>query len=66
MRNLDASERLHPLLALLLLLEQLALAADVAAVALAGDVLAVGLDRRAGDDPQPGPDALFSGRALRR
>jgi hypothetical protein len=34
----------------LLLLEQLALARDVAAVALGGDVLAVGLDRFAGDD----------------
>src|SRR5690606_19426305 len=34
LRDVDAADRLHPLLALLLLLEQLALAADVTAVAL--------------------------------
>src|SRR6185437_12719637 len=49
--HLDPPDLLHPLLALLLLLEQLALAGDVAAVALGGDVLAVGLDRLAGHDP---------------
>ena len=48
--HLDAPDVLHPLLALLLLLEQLALAGDVAAVALGQDVLALGLDRLAGDD----------------
>src|SRR3954452_11053210 len=48
--NLDAPDLLHALLALLLALEELALAADVAAVALGRDVLAVGLDGLAGDD----------------
>src|SRR5881396_4445604 len=48
--NLDAPDLLHALLALLLALEELALAGDVAAVALGGDVLAVGLDGLAGDD----------------
>src|SRR4029077_4412929 len=50
LRDLDRAHHLHPLLAFLLLLEQLALARDVAAVALGGDVLAVGVDGRAGDD----------------
>src|SRR5215210_8925753 len=50
LRNLDAADLLHALLAFLLLLEQLALARDVAAVAAGDDVLAVGLDRLAGDD----------------
>src|SRR3954471_8714923 len=50
LRDLDAPDLLHALLALLLALEQLALAGDVAAVALGGDVLAVGLDGLAGDD----------------
>src|SRR5918994_3676727 len=49
-RHLDAPDRLHLLLALLLLLEQLALARDVAAVALGEDVLAPRLDGLAGDD----------------
>src|SRR5438309_2617673 len=40
----------HPLLALLLLLEELAFAGGVAAVAFGGDVLAHGADRLAGDD----------------
>jgi hypothetical protein len=44
------ADGLHPLLALLLLLEQLALAGHVAAVALGGDVLAEALDGLAGDD----------------
>src|SRR3954464_15123043 len=44
-------DHLHPLLALLLLLEQLALAGDVTAVALREDVLADRADRLAGDDP---------------
>src|SRR5204863_3058862 len=50
LRHLDAADLLHPLLAFLLLLEQLALAADVAAVALGDHVLADGLDGLAGDD----------------
>src|SRR3954466_11200731 len=49
-RNLDASDRLHLLLALLLLLEELALAGDVAAVALGEHVLALRLHRLPGDD----------------
>src|SRR5450755_197902 len=53
LRHLDPADLLHPLLALLLLLEQLALARDVAAVALGDHVLAVRLDRLAGDDPRP-------------
>src|SRR5665213_2173108 len=49
LRHLDAPDLLHPLLAFLLLLEQLALARDVAAVALRDHVLAEGLDRLARD-----------------
>ena len=49
LRHLDAADLLHPLLALLLLLEQLALAGDVAAVALREHVLAAGLHGLAGD-----------------
>src|SRR5215204_2466940 len=49
--HLDPADRLHPLLALLLAFQQLALAGDVAAVALGEDVLALGLDGLAGDDP---------------
>src|SRR6187200_2256534 len=52
LRHLDAADLLHPLLALLLLLEQLPLAADVAAVALGENVLAAGLDRLARNDPR--------------
>src|SRR5690606_10264097 len=48
--DLDPPEALHALLALLLLLEELALAGDVAAVELGRDVLAVDLDRLPGDD----------------
>src|SRR4051794_2883521 len=50
LRDLDAPDLLHPLLSLLLALEELALARDVAAVALGGHVLAEGLDGLAGDD----------------
>src|SRR4051812_45785712 len=50
LRHLDRADDLHALLALLLLLEQLALARDVAAVALREHVLALGLDGLAGDD----------------
>src|SRR3954471_13390962 len=49
--NFDAADLLHALLALLLALEQLALARDVTAVALREDVLALRLHRLAGDDP---------------
>ena len=48
--DLHRPDLLHALLALLLLLEELALAGDVATVALGEDVLAEGLDRLAGDD----------------
>src|SRR4051794_6957713 len=50
LRNVDPPDGLHPLLALLLLLQQLALTGDVAAVALGQDVLADGADVLAGDD----------------
>src|SRR4028119_1870822 len=53
LRDLHAAYLLHAALALLLLLQELLFAADVAAVALRGDVLAVGADRLAGDDPAP-------------
>src|SRR5919108_3661591 len=49
LRHLDATDLLHPLLSLLLLLEQLALARDVPAVALGEHVLALRLDRLASD-----------------
>src|SRR3954468_11912687 len=48
--DLHAPDLLHALLPLLLALEELALAADVAAVALRGHVLAEGLDRLPRDD----------------
>src|SRR5512143_1215971 len=48
--DLDAADRLHPLLAGLLLLEQLLLPGDVAAVALGQHVLAQRLDVLARDD----------------
>src|SRR5690606_9958073 len=50
LRDLDATDLLHPLLALLLFLEELLLAADVATVALGQHVLAQRLDVGAGDD----------------
>src|SRR5580704_17333988 len=50
LRDLDVADLAHPLLALLLLLEKLLLAADVAAVALGQHVLAQRADRLAGDD----------------
>ena len=50
LRNLDRADLLHALLALLLFLEQLALARDVAAVALGQHVLAQRLDGRPRDD----------------
>src|SRR5207249_592253 len=49
LRHLDAADLLHPLLSLPLLLEQLFLARDVAAVALRDHVLAKRLDRLARD-----------------
>src|SRR5207244_8582013 len=51
LRDLHRSDRLHPLLAFLLLLEKLALARDVAAVALGEHVLAHRLLRLARDHP---------------
>src|SRR4051812_46352353 len=51
LRHLDRADLLHPLLAGLLLLEQLALARDVAAVALRDHVLAPRLHRLARDHP---------------
>src|SRR3989449_3988835 len=54
LRDLDGSHLLHPLLSFFLLLEQLALARDVAPVALGGHVLAQRADRLAGD--HLGPD----------
>src|SRR5438132_14411251 len=50
LRDLDPADALHALLAFLLLLQQLALARDVAAVALGQHVLALGLDRLPGHD----------------
>src|SRR4029453_1252381 len=49
LRNLDRADLLHPLLALLLLLQQLALAGDVAPVELRRHVLAERLDGFARD-----------------
>src|SRR4051794_2310525 len=49
LRDLDRAHLLHPLLPLLLLLEQLLLPADVAAVELGRDVLPHRLDRLASD-----------------
>src|SRR6266852_5830282 len=49
LRHLDLADLLHALLALLLLLEQLPLARDVAPIALGGDVIAHGLDGLARD-----------------
>src|SRR3954470_10717533 len=50
LRNLHRSHLLHALLSLLLLLEELALARDVAAVALGKNILAERLDAGARDD----------------
>ena len=50
LRDLDGTDPLHPLLAFLLLLEQLPLARDVATVALGEDVLAHRPHGFAGDD----------------
>src|SRR4051794_30348546 len=50
LRDFDVADLLHPLLAFFLLLQELALPGDVAAVALGRDVLAQGRDRLAGDD----------------
>src|SRR3954464_12179454 len=50
LRDLDLAELAHALLALLLLLEELALAGDVAAVALRGHVLAQRPDGLPRDD----------------
>ncbi|CDN46190.1 hypothetical protein BN871_LI_00040 [Paenibacillus sp. P22] len=53
LRNLDVADLLHPFLAFLLLLEQLALPADVAAVAFGKNVFAHRLDRLARNDLLP-------------
>src|SRR4051812_31018987 len=50
LRNFDTADLLHALLALFLLLEELAFTRDVAAVTLRRDVLADRLDRFARDD----------------
>src|SRR6476660_6505778 len=50
LRDLDGADLLHPLLPRLLLLEQLPLARDVAAVALCEHVLPLGLHGLPGDD----------------
>src|SRR5206468_12838289 len=52
LRNLDPADGLHPLLAFLLLLQQLALTRDVAAVALGKNVLTDRANRFPGDDPR--------------
>src|SRR5579864_863625 len=49
LRNVDLAELAHPLLALLLLVEELAFAGDVAAIAFRGDVLAQCADRLSRD-----------------
>src|SRR5690606_24252540 len=51
LRHFDAAHHLHALLAFLLLLQQLALPADVTAVALGEHVLAKRADILPGDDP---------------
>src|SRR5205814_7634161 len=53
LRHLDRADLLHPFLTLLLLLEQLPLPGDVAAVALGEHVLALGLDRLTRDHARP-------------
>src|SRR5271166_1123343 len=50
LRNLDSPDLFHPLLAFLLLLEQLTFSRDVAAVTFGGDVLTQRLDRFARDN----------------
>src|SRR5207244_1100911 len=53
LRHLDRTDLLHPLLPLLLVLEQLALARDVAAIAFREHVLAARLHSLACDDARP-------------
>src|SRR5664279_118546 len=50
LRNIHPANRLHALLALLLLFQKFAFAGNVPAVALGGDVLAHGADGLTGDD----------------
>src|SRR6202162_1961640 len=50
LRNLDAPDLFHPLLAFLLLLEQLSFSRDIAAVTFGGHILAQRLDRFARDN----------------
>src|SRR4026208_1404524 len=64
LRHLDAADLLHPLLALLLLLEQLSLAGDVAAVALREHGLALRLEPPPRAAPvRLGPRAAWRGSA---
>jgi hypothetical protein len=51
LRDLDLAELAHPLFALLLFFQELALAGHIATIAFGEDVLAQRLDRLAGDDP---------------
>src|SRR5687767_5291115 len=62
LRDIDAADRLHPLLTFLLPLEQLPLAGDVTAVALGEHVLADGADVLAGDDA--GADGRLDGHLV--
>src|SRR5579863_8482742 len=59
--NIDLADALHPLLAFLLLFQELSLAGNVAAVALGEHILAQGGDRFAGHDlcPDGGLDGDF-------
>src|SRR5271170_1232722 len=50
LRNLDAPDLFHPLLAFLLLLEQLSFSRDIAAVTFGGDILTQRLDGFPGDN----------------
>src|SRR5271157_306996 len=59
LRNLNASDLLHPFLAFFLLLEELAFPGDVAAIAFCGDILAQRLDALPRDDF--GPDTGLDG-----
>ena len=70
LRDLDPPDLLHALLPFLLLLEELALAGDVAAVALGGDVLAQRLDASRARSPwrrwRPGSRPRTSGAGSAR
>src|SRR5271156_4624677 len=55
LRNLDAPDLFHPLLAFLLLLEQLSFSRDIAAVTFGGDILTQRLDGFPGDNLRANP-----------